>query len=113
MDYTASTQKAVYSPAVDANKSSIGITAGLDFPLVRLYAGYGIDSRLSLKDSANSVYKGTSTKAALGVKILMVLDLNVEYCMNTYTKLTTATVTDQSLVSTTNNSTGAFLSYKF
>lgn len=113
VDYTSSAQKANYSPSVDANKSAIGLTLGLDFPLVRLYAGYGIDSRMSVKDSLNSTYKGTSTKAALGIKILMVLDLNIEYCMNIYQKLTTTAVTDQALVNTTNNSTGVFLSYKF
>jgi hypothetical protein len=113
VDYTASTQKASYTPSLDANKSAIGLTVGLDFPLIRLYAGYGIDSRLAIKDSVSSVYKGTSTKAAVGIKILMVLDLNIEYCMNTYGKLTTTSVTDQSLANTTNNSTGVFLSYKF
>jgi len=75
-------------PDGDGTRTSLGITAGVDLPiLLRAWAGYGFSDQFELKTSAGKdTYKGTNTKVGVGFTMLPFVSVNVEYIMRKYTE---------------------------
>jgi hypothetical protein len=78
---------------IKAEQTQLGVTAGVDLPLIRLFAGYGFDNKYTFKPtSGDVVFKGSYTKVGAGMSILPFVKLNLEYIMNTYSKISTGGV---------------------
>jgi hypothetical protein len=86
----------------DSVRTSLGVTAGLDFPMVRPYLGYIFDDQN--KDS-NGTNFGSGIKVGIGFTIIPKLKLNAEYQSLTYTKSKSSSGTE-----TTFSSSGAISS---
>jgi hypothetical protein len=75
----------------DITRTSLGVTAGLDFPMVRPYLGYVFDDQS--KDSTTT-NMGSGFKVGIGFTIIPKLKLNAEYQTLTYTKAKSSSGTE-------------------
>jgi hypothetical protein len=75
---------------INASQTQMGVTGGVDLPLVRLFAGYGFDNKFTVKPSSGDVvFKGTYTKLGAGFSLIPLIKINLEYIINTYPKFST------------------------
>ena len=63
--------------------TSLGVTVGLDLPLLRPYVGYILDDQVK-NDSATT--SGSGFKAGIGISMLPLIRVNLEYLTRTWTK---------------------------
>lgn len=94
LDYTGTTgsMKGDVLPDTDYTGTSLGVTAGVDLPIVHPYAGYGFSNQLTIKGTSSSTefkYKGTYLKAGVGLGFIPFVDVKLEYQMNTFDKVDT------------------------
>lgn len=78
-----------FAPDTTYTRSSLGAVIGTDLPLVRFWAGYGFSNELAYKSTATTnatKFKGTYLKAGLGLKVIPLMSVNVEYKINSYTR---------------------------
>jgi opacity protein-like surface antigen len=93
LDYSAGTQTAKADKGrdgYDLTKSSLGAVVGVSLPLVRAWAGYGFSNEMTKKGTAgnpDNKFKGTYLKAGVGLGILPLLELNLEYKINDLKKV--------------------------
>lgn len=74
---------------IDGSQTQLGVTGGVDLPLVRFFAGYGFDNKFTLKPTnGDTTFKGTYTKVGVGFSLIPMLKLNLEYIINKYPKFT-------------------------
>lgn len=74
----------------DFDKSDLYAVIGADLPLIRAWVGYGLMNSLELKPpgAASTEFSGgTNFKAGVGLKIIPMVSINLEYIMNDYKKL--------------------------
>jgi hypothetical protein len=71
------------TPLGDQSRTSLGVTAGLDFPIVRPYVGFIFDDQAKDDTSTNM---GSGFKIGIGFSLVPKLKLNAEYQSVTYTK---------------------------
>lgn len=72
------------NPASDISFTDIGVTVGASVPFLRPYIGYVPSAKLKSEATGTSVeVKGTALKLGLGIKILPLVDINIE--QTTYT----------------------------
>lgn len=92
LDYRVSsgTSKPNVGTDQDYTSSSLGAVVGVDLPLIRAWAGYGFSNEATLKGlggDADTKYKGTYTKAGIGLGFLPIVSINAEYIMNNFSKV--------------------------
>jgi hypothetical protein len=93
LDYSSGTQTAKVDKgrdSYDMTKSSLGAVVGVSLPLIRAWAGYGFSNEMTKKGTAGSAdtkLKGTYLKAGVGLGILPLLELNLEYKINDLKKV--------------------------
>lgn len=67
------------TPDVDYSFTDIGVTVGASIPFVRPFIGYIPAAKTTLEGGgATDEYKGTGLKLGLGIKILPLIDINIE-----------------------------------
>lgn len=64
-------------------RTTLGLTAGIDLPLLRPYVGYIFDDQS--KDDTSTM-SGSGFKLGVGLTVFPMIKLNAEYQMVTYTK---------------------------
>lgn len=78
----------------EATRNQLGAVIGVDVPFgVRLYAGYGFQNDLNLKNGVSELKfsGGNSTKIGIGLGMIPLLSINFEYCVNKYNKFSNET----------------------
>lgn len=67
------------SPEADLSYTDLGVTVGASVPFVRPYIGYIPKAKTKVESSGASFdYEGTGLKLGLGIKILPLVDINIE-----------------------------------
>jgi hypothetical protein len=93
LDYTSGTATAKPDPAstdYDLTKSSLGAVVGVSLPLIRAWAGYGFSNEITNKGTSgnpDTKFKGNYLKAGVGLGILPLVDINLEYKINDLKKV--------------------------
>lgn len=75
---------------------SLGVTVGLDLPLLRPYVGYILDDQVK-NDSATTY--GSGFKAGIGISMLPLIRVNLEYLTRTWTKSKSSSGVEESFSS--------------
>jgi opacity protein-like surface antigen len=95
LDYTGGSGKTkmdLLDTTSDYTSSSLGITAGVDLPIIHPYAGYGFNHQVTVKGTASTnemKLKGTYLKAGVGLGFIPFVDIKLEYQINNFTKVDT------------------------
>ena len=75
----------------DYSISTVGAVVGVDLPvLFRAWAGYGIQNNVTMKGTSGNPdikFQGSYAKVGVGVRAIPLLSVNLEYIMNTYSKV--------------------------
>lgn len=96
LDYTAGSGKSESAISgasdLDYTKSSLGLVVGADLPIVHPYVGYGFSNSVTIKKGNTTtgqdyVFKGTYVKAGVGLGFIPFVHVNLEYKINTYSKV--------------------------
>jgi opacity protein-like surface antigen len=93
LDYTGGTATVKPDPTgsdYDLTKSSLGAVVGVSLPLIRAWAGYGFSNEITKKGTAgnpDAKFKGNYLKAGVGLGILPLVDINLEYKINDLKKV--------------------------
>ncbi|WP_409479304.1 outer membrane beta-barrel protein [Pseudobdellovibrio sp. HCB154] len=68
------------SPEADISYTDVGVTVGASVPFVRPYIGYipKAKTKVEVSGGASGDYEGTGLKLGLGIKILPLVDINIE-----------------------------------
>lgn len=67
------------SPEADISYTDVGVTVGASVPFVRPFIGYIPAAKTKVEVSGSSdEYEGTGLKLGLGIKILPLIDINIE-----------------------------------
>ena len=69
----------------DFSMSTLGLVAGVDLPIIRLFGGYGFSN--TIKTSDDTKFEGTYLKAGVGFTALPFVSLNLEYIINDFKKV--------------------------
>lgn len=73
------------TPEVDYSGTDIGITAGVSVPFLRPMIGYIPQAKQKFESGGSSdEYKGTALKIGLGIKILPLVDINIDQTAYTF-----------------------------
>ncbi len=92
LDYTTGTAtgKPDAGSDYDLTKSSLGVVVGASLPLIRAWAGYGFTNDITMKGVGglpDTKFKGGYMKAGVGLGILPLVDINLEYKINDLKKV--------------------------
>lgn len=77
------------------DRTTLGVVAGVDLPLVRAWVGYNFKDDWK-GDSVNYDLTGKSTKLGVGLGMLPFIEINLEYLMYTADDIETASTTTSS-----------------
>lgn len=77
---------------LDCSGSQIGGVVGASLPFIRPYAGAGFSNNLKIKANGTTqtedvTHSGTYTKVGLGLGFIPIIHVNIEYIMDTYSKI--------------------------
>lgn len=73
----------------DFTQNTLGVVVGADVPIVKPFVGYGFSNEATVKSDAGDVkYKGTYMKAGFGLGFIPFVNVNLEYRINNYDKIT-------------------------
>lgn len=76
------------TPEDDYSYTDVGVTAGASVPFLRPFVGYIPSVKHKFKSSTGSTsdYEGSGLKFGVGIKILPLIDINIEQVTYTYKK---------------------------
>jgi hypothetical protein len=70
----------------DFDASQLFAFAGADLPLIRAWAGYGVQNELKSKGAGAAKLTGSALKVGLGFEPLPIISVNAEYIMSKFDK---------------------------
>lgn len=77
------------------DRTTIGVVAGVDLPLIRAWAGYNFKDDWK-GDNVNYDLTGSSTKIGVGLGMLPFIEINLEYLMYSADEIESGSVTSSS-----------------
>lgn len=84
------------TPEGDLTFTDVGVTVGASVPFLRPFIGYIPAAKQKLEvGSATDEFEGTGLKLGLGIKILPLIDINIEQVNYEFDKLDGLTLTDK------------------
>lgn len=88
LDVKMTDGKAKTTPEADLSYTDIGVTVGASVPFVRPFIGYIPMAKTKVESGGSSnEYEGTGLKLGLGIKILPLVDINIEKVDYTFDKV--------------------------